>query len=680
MNDLGLLPKVQQEICELVSHLNELKDVEEGDIAQIKLSKVTGRKVRRALKRLGNQSVKVTRTRDSVSTNEPGSTIDFSTKWADRVRAWEVEPSEITFGIVLGMGGQGQVLEAWVHGNRCAAKKLVVSTNLQHQETTKALKREIKSLSQLHHPNIIRLLHVCTVRNNLCVLVELAERGNFHQVIDDHPDLSPARTFHLLHGVVLGMTVLHMHKPHPILHNDLKPANLLVDNDWTAKIADFGSATGANTTTTRTNGGAGGTLRYQAPEVLDGANGSTSADVYSFGMTLNETVTHMKAWEGKRESQILAMVLKGERPVMPTNCHPFYRLTIERCWAHGPPERPSFGELRILFDDARAAHPIFRVEAAEQSALFVVISSPTKSLEGDDVMKVVEALTKMRSDIIFGYDWAGSNSTDARDHAINWSDADSVETSFWFKGYCERAKGLVTGLVQQGHALQLLCIEGGPISQLEARSMERIQNEILADLHSRGIDDASLRSVKMSFDTFKRRFGVRETGVAGGGVARAGGGVAGGVAAAAAAAAAAGGAAGGAAAGAAAAGGAGAGAGAGQRRSGGVSIHLQAASSPADDEQARKKGEEQARREAELKTMREEDEQARAADAGVGTATGAYSGARKISSGAQGVVKPAQTSNVGKYQIGQRVDGLAGGTISGVIVGLQPNVNGATSG
>jgi hypothetical protein len=184
----------------------------------------------------------------------------------------------------------------------------------------------------------------------------------------------------------------------------------------------------------------------------------------------------------------------------------------------------------------------------------------------------------------------------------------------------------------------------------------------------------------MSFDTFKRRFGVRETGVAGGGVARAGGGVAGGVAAAAAAAAAAGGAAGGAAAGAAVAGGAGAGAGAGQRRSGGVSIHLQAASSPADDEQARKKGEEQARREAELKTGREEDEQARAADAGVGTATGAYSGARKISSGAQGVVKPAQTSNVGKYQIGQRVDGLAGGTISGVIVGLQPNVNGATSG
>jgi hypothetical protein len=48
--------------------------------------------------------------------------------------------------------------------------------------------------------------------------------------------------------------------------------------------------------------------------------------------------------------------------------------------------------------------------------------------------------------------------------------------------------------------------------------------------------------------------------------------------------------------------------------------------------------------------------------------------------GAQGVVKPAQTSNVGKYQIGQRVDGLAGGTISGVIVRLQPNVDGATSG
>jgi serine/threonine protein kinase len=435
--------------------------------------------------------------------------VKFSVKWAERVRAWEVTNAEIELGGPLGSGGQGQVLEAWVHGHRCAAKKLTITTNLQHEEAARTLQREVKALSQLHHPNIIRLLHVCTERNHLCVLVELADKGNLDQVLEDHPQLSDARIFYLLHGVVLGMTVLHAHKPRPILHNDLKPANVLVNREWTSKVADFGSATGFNTTATATTHNIGGTLRYQAPEVLDasGGDGSITADVYSFGITMYETVTRTKAWEGKRESQILALVLRGERPVIPTDCHTFYRNVIERCWSQEVLLRPSFSDLRTMFDKARAAHQSFRVDMVEHSTLSVVISSPTMSLNGENVMMMVEALCKTRTDVIFGYDWAGSNSADDRDKHIDWSKPESVAQSFWFKGYCERAKGLITGLVQQGHALTLLCIEGGPISQLEARSMENIQTQILDDLSSKGITDASIRSSTMTFDAFKRNFG-----------------------------------------------------------------------------------------------------------------------------------------------------------------------------
>jgi hypothetical protein len=81
-----------------------------------------------------------------------------------------------------------------------------------------------------------------------------------------------------------------------------------------------------------------------------------------------------------------------------------------------------------------------------------------------------------------------------------------VEQSFWFKGYCDRAKGLVTALVQQGHPLELVCIEGGPISQLEARSMERIQREVANDLKSKGVTDVAIVTRRLGFDEFKSDF------------------------------------------------------------------------------------------------------------------------------------------------------------------------------
>ena len=97
---------------------------------------------------------------------------------------------------------------------------------------------------------------------------------------------------------------------------------------------------------------------------------------------------------------------------------------------------------------------------------FLVVSSPGKTPEEEEVMKMVEATAETLADLIFGYDWAGSSTQDPRDVKVNWSDSDSVAGSFWFKGFRERVKGQVLALAQLGYQLRLLCIEGGPISQL----------------------------------------------------------------------------------------------------------------------------------------------------------------------------------------------------------------------
>ena len=96
---------------------------------------------------------------------------------------------------------------------------------------------------------------VCVERHHLCVLLELGERGNLRQVLDDHPELPLWRRFQLLHGAALGCAALQAHTPRPILHHDIKTVNLLVAHDWTCKLADFGLATGLGTLPTATKGG-----------------------------------------------------------------------------------------------------------------------------------------------------------------------------------------------------------------------------------------------------------------------------------------------------------------------------------------------------------------------------------------------------------------------------------------
>ena len=79
----------------------------------------------------------------------------------------------------------------------------------------------------------------------------------------------------------------------------------------------------------------------------------------------------------------------------------------------------------------------------------------------------------------FGYDWKGSSTKDPRDANVDWDNGEEVARSFWFKGYRERVKGQVLVLAQDIHIdkIVLMCIDGGPITQLEQRTMCQVGPE-----------------------------------------------------------------------------------------------------------------------------------------------------------------------------------------------------------
>jgi hypothetical protein len=154
---------------------------------------------------------------------------------------------------------------------------------------------------------------------------------------------------------------------------------------------------------------------------------------------------------------------------------------------------------------------------------------PAADIEGElhDVMSAVAAICRARADMCFGYDWAGSSTEDERDSvmsirtngsyvqsrlgpAIDFGDAMLVENSYWFKGYCDSVRAETKTLLQmpQVTKVRLVCIRGGPVTQLEERTMRTLAEEATKDLLGKGLD-ADIDVITLEFAKFKANFNPR---------------------------------------------------------------------------------------------------------------------------------------------------------------------------
>jgi serine/threonine protein kinase len=138
--------------------------------------------------------------------------------------------------------------------------------------------------------------------------MEYAAKGTLRNVLDSNPDMPLKTRRVLIRGILAGMAKLHSHKPKPIFHGDVKASNVLVMDDGTPKLADFGFASGARSGQTAgmsmsTPHRGGGTPVYTAPELFavmfedsdDSDEDATdlgkytgAGDVYSTGVLIGE--------------------------------------------------------------------------------------------------------------------------------------------------------------------------------------------------------------------------------------------------------------------------------------------------------------------------------------------------------------------------------------------------------
>ncbi|KAJ1282717.1 hypothetical protein BS78_03G072500 [Paspalum vaginatum] len=189
----------------------------------------------------------------------------------------------------LGEGGYGVVFKGSLGDGRTVAVKLLKGSKGNGEDFV----NEVMSISQTSHVNIVCLLGFCLEGSKRALVYEYMPNGSLEKYIYSEVVIGWEILLRISIGIARGLEYLHQGCNTRIIHFDIKPHNILLDDEFSPKIADFGLAKLRNLNgSILSTAEARGTVGFIAPEVFSRAFGavSTKSDVYSYGMMLLEMV------------------------------------------------------------------------------------------------------------------------------------------------------------------------------------------------------------------------------------------------------------------------------------------------------------------------------------------------------------------------------------------------------
>ncbi|XP_016287297.1 receptor-interacting serine/threonine-protein kinase 2 [Monodelphis domestica] len=279
-----------------------------------------------------------------------------------------------------------------------AVKHLHFQTPLQESDISDIL-REAKILHKARFSYILPILGICYEPEFLGIVTEYMSSGSLNQLLhrkNDYPDIAWALRFRILHEIALGVNYLHNMNP-PLLHHDLKTQNILLDNEFHVKIADFGLSKwrqmSLSQSKSSTSNPEGGTIIYMPPENYDHSQNSRASikhDIYSFAIIMWEVLSRKQPFEEVvNPLLIMYRVSKGNRPDTDEENLPLdipHRTQmislIESGWAQNPDERPSFLKCLIelepivrTFEDITILEAVLQLKKTKNNLKIIPLSS-----------------------------------------------------------------------------------------------------------------------------------------------------------------------------------------------------------------------------------------------------------------------------------------------------------------